>query len=60
MAAGDASQTTPEQISHVFLSYYTKCVHTFLIPVITYWYLLINAANLTAVFWVLSLGFSSF
>ena len=32
MAAGDASQTTPAQILHVFL-YYTNCVHAISISV---------------------------
>ena len=45
MAASDTSHTT--------LLFYTKCIHTILIPVITYWCVLINVSSLTAVFWAL-------
>ena len=39
MAAGNASQTTPEQFAHVFLC---SMQIAFLIPVIMYWCVLIN------------------
>ena len=41
MAAGKASQTTPEQITHVFLLFYTNCAHAILVPVMIYWCVLI-------------------
>ena len=45
------SRTTPEQITHGFLLFYTNCA----LP----WCVLINVSNSTGVFWVPSLGFSS-
>ena len=44
MTAGDASQTTPDQIMYVFLLY-TNCVHAILNPIITYWCVLSYSYN---------------
>ena len=45
MTAGDASQTTPDQIMYVFLLFYTNCVHAILNPIITYWCVLSYSYN---------------
>ena len=49
MAAADASQSTLEQIMQIML-FYTNYTHAILIPLITYWCVLINVSNSTAVF----------
>ena len=51
--AAAASAMAANDTSHTTLLFYTKCIHTILIPVITYWCVLINVSSLTAVFWAL-------
>ena len=59
MALDEASQTTLEQLL-MLASCFIQIVHAILIPVITYWCVLINVSNSTAMFWVLFLEFSGF
>ena len=51
--AAAASAMTASDTSHTTLLFYTKCIHTILIAVITYWCVLSNVNSFTAVFWAL-------